>query len=207
VKKAGIVLLILGILTGFGSYGAVSYTLINSLHGGKQISPTGSTTLSLSKGEWAVYDGTGKTGVFGVASDQTAHLSFRSIQVTDASGARVQVMDMGNESETTTKNGVSYTAVAKFSVKSKGSYTVTVASDGSSRVLVGRTLVSSFKRLLIFVVPGFVAFVLFVVGLVLAIVGSRNGKDGNRSTFIPSGPAPPAVDSAGVPRWLDSPPS
>lgn len=167
------------------------------------------TRLQLAATEYAVYQRTGQV-VTGSADDVAAPATVQpdAVQVT-RSGVRLAVRGPGTVSQTLTRDGDVYTAVAFFTVPVSGSYSVAVVSQEPTRLVVARSFGSAFTGMGPWFVGTLVGGGLLLLGTVLLVVGAMRGYDPRplRTLPAPVGPAPPGWYGdplrRGRTRWWD----
>lgn len=169
--------------------------------------------LSLVRSEYAVYQLSGEESP-GSAVTRTFPenlLGPQQIRVTAAFGDRapVDVRDPGPVTQTLTRDGAVYTAVALFSSPRAGTYQVEVDSTEPASIVVTRSFGSAFSGMAPWFAGTLLGVVVLGAGLVMLLVGAVRGFDPRplRDLPPPVGPAPPGWYGdplrPGRSRWWD----
>ena len=139
----------------------------------------GSTTRTLEKGVYVVFERTGESSSSDnvtISRNNAATIGPEDVQVTGPDGTTIATRRM-NSNETLNRNQSAFTGAVKFTVLTPGQYDINV-SAGNGTAVVGRSLVDSVRKHLgwLFGVGG--GGLAFLIGLIWLIVAlRRRGKN------------------------------
>jgi len=168
---SGIVLLILGLIGVVGGVVGIviSASSLVTEFGSPQTTPTAFTRTLDGGTTYAVYEAS--TGGTGSTEDPLTGNVLPSDITVVGPGGTVPVKDVGTTTQTYDANGKRFGAIATFDPPTTGSYTITVATEGS--VVVVAPSFTSLGKVAIWglliglgVLLGFVGLILLIVGLV-----------------------------------------
>jgi hypothetical protein len=156
-------------------------------------------TVPLESGDWAVYQYTGNTQQVGPVtrtSNRSVTLSARQVTITSPSGQAITATG-STVNETITLDGAIYTAAAIFTVAEPGSYRVEVTKQVGD-VRVAPRVTSIFGGAAWWFVAIALGGLLFVAGIITAIVGARGSRT-PPTAWGPGGPGGPAYGAGPSP--------
>lgn len=133
----------------------------------------GQERIHLRQGKYIVFQRTGTTtggGGISFTRDNGISLAPSMVSVTSSSGGNVDVGFPGS-TQTITRGSHRYTGAVEFHAPSDGDYDIRIAAPPQPDVLVTRSLGDTFRSLLVWLVLGGVAFLVFAGGVALLIVG------------------------------------
>jgi Protein of unknown function (DUF2510) len=139
----------------------------------------GSTTRTLDKGVYVVFERTGERSSSGnvtFSRNGVATIGAEDVQVTGPDGTRITTRRM-TSTETLNRNGSIFSGAVKFTVVTPGQHDVTV-SGGNGTAVVGRGLADSVGNHLGWLVGVGIGALAFLLGLIWLIVAlRRRGKN------------------------------
>lgn len=139
----------------------------------------GSTTRTLDKGLYVVFERTGSSSSSGnvtITRNSSATIGPEDVEVTGPTGVRIPTREM-SDNETVTRDGSIFSGAVKFTVDTPGQYEVRV-SAGKGTAVVGPSLVDSVRRRLAWLLGIGIGGLAFVIGLIWLIVAlRRRGKN------------------------------
>jgi hypothetical protein len=127
-------------------------------------------TLDLRDTSYVVYERIGRERRTGT-HDSPPTLDAASFTVTAPDGTAVDVKDAGFGTETVTRNGVVYTAVARFTTQTAGSYRIAAPAPAGRQVIVNRSLGSGLRGLRPWAFGAAGSAVVGLIGLVMVLIG------------------------------------
>lgn len=175
----GVILMAVGLVLGIGALVAVMVPTMAMLQAPGMAAP-GSQSFDLDAGENAVYE-----RVANQFDDTT--ITPADVSVTAPGGAAVKVSPVAGDEILAAENGT-YAAVARFKADPAGRYEVKLANATPSRVVVGPTYTGLGRRIAPWLLGGFGAGLLFLIGFVVWIVGLVRR---------PKAPRPPSFGASG----------
>lgn len=134
----------------------------------------GSTTRTLDKGVYVVFERTGNSSSSGnvsISRNNAVTIGPEDVQVTGLNGARITTREM-NSNETVSRNQSTFTGAVEFTVVAPGEYQVNV-SAGNGTALVGASLGDSVGKHLGWLFGVGIGGLAFVGGLIWLIVALR----------------------------------
>ncbi len=168
----------------------------------------GSTTRTLDKGVYVVFERTGESSSSGnvtISRNNAVTIGPEDVQVTGPNGSTITTREMFSN-ETLNRNGSIFTGAVKFTVVTPGQYDVNVSS-GNGTAVVGRSLADAVGKHLGWLLGVGIGGLAFVIGLIWLIVAlRRRGK--NKAALAgpypgaPFGYPPTAGYPTGAPTYL-----
>ena len=162
----------------------------------------GSTTRTLDKGVYIVFERTGEgssSGNVTISRNNAVTIGPEDVQVTGPNGARTTTLEM-NSNETLNRNQSIFTGAVKFTVVTPGQYDINV-SAGNGTAVVGRSLGDTIGKHLGWLFGIGIGGVAFVIGLIWLIVSlRRRGKSRAALAGAHPGAAPGYRPIAGYPN-------
>jgi Protein of unknown function (DUF2510) len=216
-----VLLMVLGPIVGIASVVGLLAGAISSFTAPAFTIP-GSTTRTLDKGVYVVFERTSESSSSGnvtISRDNAVTIGPGDVQVSGPGGARIAAQEV-TANETLTRNKSVFRGAVKFTVVTRGQYTVKVlAGDGTA--IVGPSLVDTIGKHLGWLAGIGIGGLAFVIGLIWLIVAiRRRGKNsaalagaypGAVSGYPPTTPTGgeaypsyhpvPPVPSAAAPGW------
>lgn len=139
----------------------------------------GSTTRTLDKGVYVVFERTGESSSSGnvtISRNDAVTIGPEDVQVIGPDGTTIATRRMSSN-ETLNRNGSIFVGAVKFTVVTPGRYDVNVLA-GNGTAVVGRSLVDTIGKHLGWLVGIGIGGLAFVIGLIWLIVAlRRRGKN------------------------------
>jgi len=144
--RLSIVLLVLGVVVAIVGVVKAVAPIVRALVASAPFEASGTHIVHLSHtGEYLVYEETGENGfnLSNGAGDTT--ITTGDVTITAPNGEPVRIEPRDATPERVTRDAVVYVGVVKFHASTTGDYTVKIATENAHRVIVGRSVLDSFR--------------------------------------------------------------